>query len=61
MNRRAGRRRLGDKAPVDFIQSRVGAGSEGIPSAVLQVISNVVDRRMSLEQAMKAPRVFSYA
>lgn len=35
-----------------------GAGSERIPSAVLQVISNVIDRHMDLEQAIRAPRVF---
>jgi gamma-glutamyltranspeptidase/glutathione hydrolase len=35
-----------------------GAGSERIPTAVLQIISRVVDRRQTLEQAFKAPRIF---
>jgi gamma-glutamyltranspeptidase/glutathione hydrolase len=34
------------------------AGSERIPSAVLQVISNALDRRWTLERAMLAPRIF---
>jgi gamma-glutamyltranspeptidase/glutathione hydrolase len=33
------------------------AGSRRITSSILQVISNVIDRGMSLEQAMAAPRV----
>ena len=32
-----------------------GAGSERIPTAILQVLSNVLDRGWSLEQAMRAP------
>jgi len=35
-----------------------GAGSERIPTAVFQVLSNVVDRGWDLERAMAAPRVF---
>ena len=35
-----------------------GAGSERIPTAILQVISNVIDRGYSLEKAMLAPRIF---
>lgn len=35
-----------------------GAGSERIPSVVLQVISNLLDRHWTLERAMRAPRVF---
>lgn len=35
-----------------------GAGSERIPTAVLQVISNVIDRGYSLEKAMLTPRIF---
>jgi gamma-glutamyltranspeptidase/glutathione hydrolase len=35
-----------------------GAGSERIPSAILQVLSNVLDRGWTLEQAMRAPRIF---
>jgi gamma-glutamyltranspeptidase / glutathione hydrolase len=35
------------------------AGSERIPSAILQVISNVVDRSYSLEQAISAPRLLA--
>lgn len=38
-----------------------GAGSERIPSAILQVISNVLDRGWPLEQAMRAPRIFCVA
>jgi gamma-glutamyltranspeptidase/glutathione hydrolase len=34
------------------------AGSERIPTAVVQVISSVIDRGHSLEQAMRAPRLF---
>ncbi|MGE0131563.1 MAG: gamma-glutamyltransferase family protein [Blastocatellales bacterium] len=34
------------------------AGSERIPSAILQVISNALDRRWTLERAMRAPRIF---
>ncbi len=34
------------------------AGSERIPSAILQVISNALDRRWTLERAMLAPRIF---
>jgi gamma-glutamyltranspeptidase/glutathione hydrolase len=33
------------------------AGSERIPSAILQVLSNVIDRNQSLEQAISTPRV----
>ncbi|CAN5257183.1 gamma-glutamyltransferase [soil metagenome] len=36
-----------------------GAGSERIPTAVFQVISNMIDRNWSLEKAMTAPRIFS--
>jgi gamma-glutamyltranspeptidase/glutathione hydrolase len=36
------------------------AGSERIPTAILQVISNVIDRRYSLEQAVTAPRIFYF-
>ena len=35
------------------------AGSERIPGAILQVLSNVLDRGMSLREAVRAPRVFS--
>ena len=35
-----------------------GAGSERIPTAILQVLINVLDRGWSLEQAMRAPRIF---
>ncbi len=35
------------------------AGSERIPTAILQVISNVIDRGYTLERAVSAPRVFS--
>lgn len=35
------------------------AGSERIPSAILQVLSNVIDRNYSLEQAMSAPRLLA--
>src|SRR5215813_11363830 len=35
------------------------AGSERIPSAILQVISNVIDRGYSLEQSVTAPRLFA--
>lgn len=35
------------------------AGSERIPSAILQVISNVIDRGHPLERAITAPRIFS--
>lgn len=35
-----------------------GAGSERIPTAILQVISNVIDRGWALERAMEAPRIF---
>jgi gamma-glutamyltranspeptidase/glutathione hydrolase len=38
-----------------------GAGSERIPSAILQVLSNVLDRGWTLEQAMRAPRIFCVA
>src|SRR5215468_4047780 len=34
------------------------AGSELIPTAILQIISNLVDRGYTLEQAFSAPRVF---
>lgn len=34
------------------------AGSERIPTAILQVISNLLDRNYSLEKAMLAPRIF---
>jgi gamma-glutamyltranspeptidase/glutathione hydrolase len=34
-----------------------GAGSERIPSAILQVVSNVIDRGWPLERAMTAPRI----
>jgi gamma-glutamyltranspeptidase/glutathione hydrolase len=34
------------------------AGSERIPSAILQIISNALDRRWTLERAMLAPRIF---
>lgn len=34
------------------------AGSERIPGAILQVISNLVDRGMDLEHAVTAPRIF---
>ncbi|MGE3615765.1 MAG: gamma-glutamyltransferase [Gemmatimonadales bacterium] len=34
-----------------------GAGSERIPSAILQVLSNVIDRGWSLPRAMAAPRL----
>ncbi|MEZ4455173.1 MAG: gamma-glutamyltransferase [Gemmatimonadales bacterium] len=34
-----------------------GAGSERIPSAILQVMSNVIDRGWSLPRAMTAPRL----
>jgi gamma-glutamyltranspeptidase/glutathione hydrolase len=33
------------------------AGSERIPTAILQVISNLFDRKQSLEQAISAPRL----
>ena len=36
-----------------------GAGSERIPTAVFQVLSNVVDRGWDLERAMAAPRLFA--
>ncbi len=36
------------------------AGSERIPSAILQVISNVLDRGLTLEQAVAEPRIFSF-
>jgi len=35
-----------------------GAGRERIPSAVLQVMINVIDRQMTLERAVLSPRVF---
>lgn len=35
------------------------AGSELIPTAILQVISNVIDRGYSLERALSTPRIFS--
>lgn len=35
------------------------AGSERIPSAILQVISNVIDRNYSFDQAVAAPRVLA--
>lgn len=35
------------------------AGSERIPTAILQVMLHVVDRGWSLEQAMAAPRIFA--
>jgi gamma-glutamyltranspeptidase/glutathione hydrolase len=34
------------------------AGSELIPTAILQIISNLVDRGYTLEQAFSAPRIF---
>ncbi len=34
------------------------AGSERIPGAILQVISNVIDHGMNLEQAVATPRIF---
>ena len=38
----------------------IGAtGSERIPTAILQVIVNMIDRGMSLERAVSAPRIFS--
>jgi gamma-glutamyltranspeptidase/glutathione hydrolase len=38
----------------------VGAsGSARIPGAILQVISNVLDRGFSLERAMAAPRIYA--
>jgi gamma-glutamyltranspeptidase / glutathione hydrolase len=33
------------------------AGSERIPSAILQVISNIIDRNYSLERAVNTPRI----
>ncbi|MGE0552388.1 MAG: gamma-glutamyltransferase family protein [Gemmatimonadales bacterium] len=36
-----------------------GAGSERIPTSVLMVLTNVVDRGMDLEASMRAPRVFA--
>ena len=35
------------------------AGSERIPTAIMQVLSHVVDRGRTLEQAMSAPRIFA--
>lgn len=35
------------------------AGSERIPPAVFQVISNIIDRGWSLEKAITAPRIFA--
>ncbi len=36
------------------------AGSERIPTAILQVVSNIVDRGYSLARAVAAPRIFCY-
>ena len=35
------------------------AGSERIPTAILQVIVNVIDRGMPLDKAVAAPRIFA--
>jgi gamma-glutamyltranspeptidase/glutathione hydrolase len=35
------------------------AGSERIPGAILQVVSHVLDRGLPVEEALRAPRVFS--
>lgn len=35
-----------------------GAGSERIPTAILQVLINVLDRGQPLDEAMRAPRIF---
>ncbi len=35
-----------------------GAGSERIPTAILQVLINVLDRGWPLDEAMRAPRIF---
>ena len=49
---------LRDGKPIMVIGA---AGSERIPTAILQVISNVIDRGWTLEHAVGAPRIFTYA
>ncbi|GEM_PF-108984 len=47
---------LRDGRPVLVIGA---AGSERIPGAILQVLSHLLDRGLPLEEALRAPRVFS--
>ena len=54
---RAARSATGSRTTYAMAQTPIAAMSARIPSGVVQVISRVIDDRMSLAQALAAPRV----